>query len=805
MKKPKNEFISTVFVVTILILSANMSIISGDSTSTTVNPLEEPVKQSKKDDAVVTCFIGGIPQTRTMSAESGIFLQELLTELAEIHAKDPTSIRTQELQQQILLYAEQHDLLPTGASATTILVDIQKAGQSIGSIGRTNTKHLTSYEGTAKELFCNFASAGQGSAFPIIILPRFIPIIMTPIPRLFVGWKTPIGITSCGGLLSRTGYIAYGQQQGFALGFWGIGFSIFLPPINSYGMFGYALFAKTSAEYIEYWPPNNPPELAAVYPLNNAAYVPLSTKELQFHINDLDNDLMSYSVTTNPDIGGGNGNMKVDGTYSIPVSGLKSLTTYTWKVSVSDGKDTTEKEFTFTTEGVAPIISEMTPLDGERYVPLTQSYIRFYLRDPQNDPIDYTVETSPPIGSGSGTGMGAGYVTIPIGGLQDTTIYHWFVNATDGTYPTSEAFWFQTEPLMDFDPFAEGWQYRKTVTINHSQITEVLTDFPVYIQNIDLDLKEHAQQDGDDILFMNGMGTAHRLWHEIETYDPTSGSLVAWVKLPNIDLTNDTVFYLYYGNAAVSAQQFPDQVWDTSYRAVWHLQNNPVNLIQDSSTYANHGTAYGGMTQQANLVAAKLGDGLKFDGVDDYVSIPNSNSLCPTDITLSGWYKSLGPCVYSMYVISKASFDYWGNADGHTYGFQISTDNSLKATFERSDSQQVDVAGNFFTTPNQWYYLTLTYSETDNIGSLYINGILQGAVGPCHPTVLWYHQPWDFLMGASRQSTGSTKVPNYFHTCVVDEVHIQDMVKTNGWISTEYRNQNNPADFLSLGAQETGP
>jgi len=191
--------------------------------------------------------------------------------------------------------------------------------------------------------------------------------------------------------------------------------------------------------------------------------------------------------------------------------------------------------------------------------------------------------------------------------------------------------------------------------------------------------------------------------------------------------------------------------------------------------------------------------------VDDYMSAPDSNSLCPIDITFSGWYKSLGPCVYPMYVISKASFDYWGNADGHTYGFQISTDNSLKATFERPDSQQLDVAGNFLTSPNQWYYLTLTYSKASNMGSLYINGILQGVVGPCHPSVLWYHNPWDFLIGASRQSTGSSKIPNYFHTCVVDEGHIQDVVKTNGWISTEYSNQNNPADFLSFGAQETGP
>jgi hypothetical protein len=158
-----------------------------------------------------------------------------------------------------------------------------------------------------------------------------------------------------------------------------------------------------------------------------------------------------------------------------------------------------------------------------------------------------------------------------------------------------------------------------------------------------------------------------------------------------------------------------------------------------------------------------------------------------------------------MYVISKGSVDYWGNADGHTYGFAISSDNSLKATFERQDSQQLDIAGNFYTSLNQWYYLTLTYDETANIGSLYVNGILQGAVGPCHPTVLWYQGAWDFIIGASRQSTGSSKIPNYFQNCVVDEVHVLNMVKTSGWIATEYSNQNDPAGFMSFGVEEPGP
>ncbi len=191
---------------------------------------------------------------------------------------------------------------------------------------------------------------------------------------------------------------------------------------------------------------------------------------------------MSYSVTTYPDVGGGNGNMKPDGTYTVPISGLKSSTEYTWYVTVSDGMDTVEEEFTFTTEAIAPIVSEVLPVDGDRYVPVSQESLRFHLRDPQNDLMSYTVETSPFIGSGSGSGVGEGDISVPISGLEVMTEYRWFVNVTDGVNPTSEVFWFRTEPLMVFDPFAEGWEYRKMITVNHTMVAGDLEYFPVLLE-----------------------------------------------------------------------------------------------------------------------------------------------------------------------------------------------------------------------------------------------------------------------------------------------------------------------------------
>jgi hypothetical protein len=593
-----------------------------------------------------------------------------------------------------------------------------------------------------------------------------------------------------------------GAQQGTALGFWGIGFSVFLPPVMSFGFIGYALFATATADEIQLWPPNRPPVVSDPSPADGAVDVPVDLSELSFRIEDPEGEPMNYTVTTNPNIGSDSGVGVSDGTFNVDVGGLNSNTEYFWHVVVSDGEDVSEESFSFHTAVESPFVYDPIPVDGDDWASVDLSELSFRLEDLQGDLMDYSVETSPDIGSGSGSGVVDGTFSVSVGGLDYSTDYTWFVNVTDGTFWTRRFFVFKTQPMMVFDPFEEGWQYRKQIVVNHSLVVGDLVNFPVLVSTDDLDLRDKAQFDGDDVLFMDGSGVANRLLHEIEFFNGSSGKLVAWVNVSSVSSSVDTVFYLYYGNSDCGSQQVPWKVWNSNYKAVWHLNNNPTGSIFDSSANDNNGAAHGSMSS-SNLIEGKVGKCLQFDGVDDYVGVPDSSSLCPINITVSGWYKPLESA--GMYVISKGSFDYWGNADGHTYGFMISTDNSLKATFERKDSQQHDIAGNFYTSLNQWYYLTLTYDETANIGSLYVNSVLQGTVSPCHSSVLWYNKPWDFIIGASRKGEGSSKIPNSFQNCGVDEVHVLNTVKTSGWISTEYNNQNNSLNFLSFGLEETPP
>jgi hypothetical protein len=303
---------------------------------------------------------------------------------------------------------------------------------------------------SGSESFCSIASGGSGKTFPFFLLPR---------PRIFISWEgnqeNEIAITTVGSIMSDRGFIATGGQNGTAIGFMGVGLTYGTHLGRFYAFTGYSISVNVHAEHIDFFPPNRKPVISNSIPADYEQDIPLTLSELSFHISDGDNDFMSYVVTTDPYIGLGSGNLKLDGMYSIPVSNLEQSTEYSWTVSVDDGKDTTVDTFHFTTAKHEPVVRNPYPPDYIS-VQTSLSELRFDLYDAQGNLMDYSVETSPDIGSQQGVNISDGTISVPISGLLEDTWYYWYVNVTDGIYWTRKMYSFFTGELdligyWDFD------------------------------------------------------------------------------------------------------------------------------------------------------------------------------------------------------------------------------------------------------------------------------------------------------------------------------------------------------------------
>ena len=104
------------------------------------------------------------------------------------------------------------------------------------------------------------------------------------------------------------------------------------------------------------------------------------------------------------------------------------------------------------------------------------------IEDPEGDDFNWTIESSPTIGSNSGTDETNGTKTCTVSGLDYDTNYTWYVNATDegSGETTSNYFWFKTEendpPTADFN-----WTPQVIETWDIIQFNDLSTDIDGYI------------------------------------------------------------------------------------------------------------------------------------------------------------------------------------------------------------------------------------------------------------------------------------------------------------------------------------
>jgi hypothetical protein len=166
-----------------------------------------------------------------------------------------------------------------------------------------------------------------------------------------------------------------------------------------------------------------------------------------------------------------------------------------------------------------------------------------------------------------------------------------------------------------------------------------------------------------------------------------------------LDAPIDTVAWFDFDNDLVLDMSFEDDVTD--------------GIVEDSSTYGNGGIMVNFAVNES--VAAKFGQGLEFDGKDDYVVVGDSASLNITtnQITLMAWVKTDVLDGLTHTIISKET-------DIGGYSLVISTVNKprLWIYVVGVGWKSASWAGSF--SENTWYHVAGVYNGTNL--KIYVNG-----------------------------------------------------------------------------------
>ncbi len=177
--------------------------------------------------------------------------------------------------------------------------------------------------------------------------------------------------------------------------------------------------------------------------------------------------------------------------------------------------------------------------------------------------------------------------------------------------------------------------------------------------------------------------------------------------LPEITfLSNGLQWYSLHKSADI-------QELGSSNLVLWHKHDLTAGAtVSDTSLSGddNEGTLVG-TTYSDNTTLAKVHRGLNFDGTDDYVDIPDSNSLdINKNITICLWFN------IDSYVNTFPTL--YAKGTGNYRLFLTSATQKIQVRFTGLSYINSD----YLFVTNEWYHVVVTFNGTDK--KIYINGTL---------------------------------------------------------------------------------
>lgn len=120
--------------------------------------------------------------------------------------------------------------------------------------------------------------------------------------------------------------------------------------------------------------------------------------------------------------------------------------------------------------------------------------------------------------------------------------------------------------------------------------------------------------------------------------------------------------------------------------------------------------------------SGKKETGVRFDGVDDYATIPNSSSLNPLSISIAFWY-------YNAASLDCDANNNWrsllskGATSGTSTGYDLVLEQSNTLTWDIGNGTAQRLYPSAAIPVGNWSHIATTYNHTTGVMALYVNGV----------------------------------------------------------------------------------
>ena len=351
-----------------------------------------------------------------------------------------------------------------------------------------------------------------------------------------------------------------------------------------------------------------------------------------------------------------------------------------------------------------------------------------------------------------------------------------------------------------------SWSNRVRVTVQASEVTSTLTDFPVYVDlsSLPAGFWSTVKNGGGDIRVTTSDGETE-IAREVVFCDTSTDTGELHFKAPELSASVNTNFYVYFGNASADdyargATYGLENVW-TEYAAVYHFQQTPggSDSVLDSTSNIYHGTPQGSMGAGNNITGKLTGNAYTFDGTDDNIVMGDVLDLGTNNAIISAWIRA-DNITSNSWVCSK------GRAAAQDWRYGLRFPNTGGAGYFLQGDSGADVihVGTIIDN-NEWRLVHIVLNRSST-GDVYIDGAYDSGSTISQWSAGNFNSNNPFRIGSYTQNNNTS--PSGLWPGDIDEFRMMLTADVSGvaaWIEAEHINQNTPDTFLSYGVVEEQP
>ena len=178
---------------------------------------------------------------------------------------------------------------------------------------------------------------------------------------------------------------------------------------------------------------------------------------------------------------------------------------------------------------------------------------------------------------------------------------------------------------------------------------------------------------------------------------------------------------------------------------------------------------------EGGYTTGQVGQAFSFDGTSQYVRVPDSPSLKPTNLTIEGWFQfssAPGSSLRTLFGKTVGS----GSLDSYVVWYANGT---LNGAIGNGGSER-PVSTSFTPVVGAWYHVAFSFDDPSNTMVLYLNGS-QVATGSTTLSV-GYDTTHDLLIGAEVENSAL----NYYFPGAIDQVNLWNRALTSSEVAAEY-------------------